>query len=452
MLTIAQNNNMYTACFIALVLIPMCCFLIQSQEQFQNTFHLMDIWSSAPSHSFPLLNGSWVEMPNIPADQVAQLLPCERKWIEDNSIDKTCGKDQQSFSMFTAPLGHQGGHCGTTNFSSGLLPIWHPQLDPNKEPASVQLLRSLRGKIKCFVGDSRTYQIFDAFSHSLKRQALLHPDLQITVSPKGNSSVKVPVNETGASRSWWGGLKKIFEYSAKVGEWNMSESTTVRWYKHYVWSPWDISLMEDCDVITFNLALHYWGAEKGRNSHAYVDDVKAALDFLSNFTASKHGRVAIWRETLPQHFKTSAGLYSGDQPTGCGFPIKDTVKGTQGYNQKTLTEFAKVCECTTAVPGRDNYEGDGSDGTLCLAYDCTMDHTASNVSYQSVHSWEEQNQIAHSKSTTSNEPSRVYWWPLFDVFDIPSWHTSDGDCSHFCFIPQAYEMGWARLHDILNLE
>ena len=299
-------------------------------------------------------------------------------------------------------------------------------------------------------------QFYSAFHHCLRRQALLDPGLDLSVSrtERNISRIKVAKNGSGIMRDWWGGLKDVMEFTASLGK-HKSDKATVRFYKHYVWSPWDVSLMEDCDVLTYNIALHYFGrtsAFEGRNHHAFVDDVRAAVDFLSNFSSSRSGRVAIWRETLPQHFRTETGAYAGTgkpQLSGCA-AIPDGVHGTQGFNNETLMVFAEMCNCSRRVTGRENLEN----GTLCLAHECTVDHTATNVSYESVFVWEAQSNRTHHgnhERSALTKSGRIYWWPLFDVFDVPSWHKNDVDCSHFCFIPQLYEAGFSRLSDILMM-
>ena len=174
------------------------------------------------------------------------------------------------------------------------------------------------------------------------------------------------------------------------------------------------------------------------------------MDFLSNFSSSRPGRVAIWRETLPQHFKTVTGIYEGKTQFKCGAALKNNSfnPGTQGYNAKALAVFAEFCNCSKTTPGRDHFEN----GTLCLAYECKVSHTATNVSYESVFSWEARYNYTHyGNSGSPVRPESVYWWPLFDLFDVPTWHHSDKDCSHFCFIPQLYDEGFSRLSAILNL-
>lgn len=63
------------------------------------------------------------------------------------------------------------------------------------------------------------------------------------------------------------------------------------------WSPWNVDFMEDCNVIVMNLGLHYkpHGNHTGKISrHNLMDDMKAAITYMANFTASKTNRIAVW--------------------------------------------------------------------------------------------------------------------------------------------------------------
>lgn len=124
--------------------------------------------------------GSWKQWQVIPESYLSSLLPCERKSIEDGFINSTCGQEQENFSMFRAGLGHQKG-CKQRNFSTKFFPEWlRKKRKHTTESASIELLRLLRGKTKCFVGDSITLQFFAAFANSLRRQALLNPELHLS--------------------------------------------------------------------------------------------------------------------------------------------------------------------------------------------------------------------------------------------------------------------------------
>ena len=58
-------------------------------------------------------------------------------------------------------------------------------------------------------------------------------------------------------------------------------------------------LMEECDIVTLNLGLHYSSAGDmvsilyGKNK--FRDDFRAAITYLADFDASRSDRIAIWR-------------------------------------------------------------------------------------------------------------------------------------------------------------
>ena len=239
-----------------------------------------------------------------------------------------------------------------------------------------------------------------------------------------------------------------------------------RWYKHYVWSPWDADLMEDRDVISMNLALHYKDAKPGRNHHEYSDDMNAAVCFLANFSSAVAGRVAIWRETTPQHFKSKSGIFTDtDRYSGCGAPMSTRALGrddTEEYNRLARRAFSEFCKCSIH---ETRFGSNGSTPQSCIAYDCVMNHTAAPVSFESLFSWQVLNcnnytlrvrrNVLHSgarqRSSHRHTPDRVCWWPVLRLFDVPEWHMSDGDCSHYCFIPALFDESFLHISDILQV-
>lgn len=66
-----------------------------------------------------------------------------------------------------------------------------------------------------------------------------------------------------------------------------------RYYLSYSWSPWNALFMEDCNIVTYNLGLHYYvGGGRPTNGKyfgqpKYLDDFKGALTYLVDFVASK---------------------------------------------------------------------------------------------------------------------------------------------------------------------
>ncbi len=77
-----------------------------------------------------------------------------------------------------------------------------------------------------------------------------------------------------------------------------------RWYKHYVWSPWDVDLMEDCHVLSFNLALHYFADVKmsGNNPLLLANSKRSTITRIQGGTAT--------------HMWTTPGLSCRSSPTG----------------------------------------------------------------------------------------------------------------------------------------
>ena len=77
----------------------------------------------------------------------------------------------------------------------------------------------------------------------------------------------------------------------------------IRYFKMYGWSPpWDVPFMDDCNIVVYNLGLHYHAHSKEMNGihwsgPKYIDDFRAAITSLVDFVSSRKG-VAVWRLVL----------------------------------------------------------------------------------------------------------------------------------------------------------
>jgi len=190
-----------------------------------------------------------------------------------------------------------------------------------------------------------------------------------------------------------------------------------------------------------------------------MDDMLAAITYLSNFTASKAKRVAVWRSALPQHFPTKDGHFYGwkkMQKDSCSAIDKVySGKHQQTYNEVYDEAFSKLCQPkeqidSTAMQSCDNHRH------LCKV------NPAAEVDYQTIYNFwrannctepmeREQLRLSTLNSTEERHATgTIYRWNIFDLFDITQWHAKDLDCSHFCYIPPLFEASFHRLELLLS--
>lgn len=434
-------------------------FLITSS--FFSPWNKIDI-SSRSRCSVNLTHGEWVTLNSTQL----RMLPEEILLVE-NRTTMTVGCETEGFFFLSGSIGNQ---CGCQSSYAPTFRVWaHPQCTLEESMNSVDmafmiLLRRLKNQTMCIVGDSISFQLYVALLNSYQRLSRLLPDLDITAkrhltSEPGYGTSRIPVNQSGANRRWWGGLKKIVGFSVSMGTEHIF--VDFQFYKHYVWSPWDLELMEGCSVLVFNLALHYVGSDtemKGRNQHAYASDVQAVLYFLSNWSRYPN-RVAIWRESLPQHFKTKDGSWADTKDGSWGGRHDDCVPLTnhsdrQPYNTIARRAFSELCSCMDAPSNYKRVQAS------CTVYSCSINQTSPPpcstlispcTDYTLYNWWRENNYTSRAASShAAMQTSKVVYWPVFDIFDVPEWNQGGGDCSHFCYVPAMFSAAISRLAELLG--
>mmetsp|Transcript_79864 Transcript_79864/g.222395 ORF Transcript_79864/g.222395 Transcript_79864/m.222395 type:complete len:545 (+) Transcript_79864:116-1750(+) len=371
--------------------------------------------------------------------QTKKFRPSDSAWVfreKDNSISVTTLPDP-------APQNASGGS-GPTHDDARASPTF----------ALVERLARSNQSL-CFAGDSIDLQFYDAMTNNLMRLRLLHTRDEIGATLKIERK-QIPVvytNETSGPDNYaryWMCMKEIQETVVTLVYDNGERlSMAIRYYKVYGWSPWAFLFMDTCDVISYTLGLHYdaHGAMMGRYESNYDDDFRAALTFLTSFGASRNDRVAVWRSVLPQHFNTSDGHFG---PAKNCTPLKtksNSPRPLQNYNRMAEKGFAKHCE----PPSR-------AGTTPCdrLRRMCTMNATATDCRTL-YHHLVRNNVTARAEEfrrtyaeTKGMVTGNVLRWEIADLFDVPSWHFRDSDCSHFCYVPALYEEAFRRLDLLLS--
>ena len=231
------------------------------------------------------------------------------------------------------------------------------------------------------------------------------------------------------------------------------------------WSPWNAHFLEECNVVIMNLGLHYkpTGNHTGKETRRPLfDDMRAAITYLSNFTASADNRVAVWRSALPQHFSTKDGHFPGPGKLGwnhtCSNIERAYVSKEQVYNEAYDEAFFAL-GCRPAFIE--------STGHPCDRFRtrCTVNPMA-DVEYQTIYNFwrrnnctddidRERSRLGNSSAATpggrgKNVTGIIHRWRIFDLFDIPTVHSKDGDCTHVCYAPQLWEATFERLFLLLE--
>ena len=433
----------------------------------------------------------------IPPTCARSLLAEEQARIDGGAMLGEAAAGNETYARaLVSPLGHQGGCPERTPTA---LRQWRPRQsgampgdakssdtcarasETSNAYSSLALVRALYGRTTCFVGDSVTLQLYDGMKHNLERLAMLRPELGVGV--RASSARDLPaVNQTdccGRKRGWWGGLKSVegfvVEETAARAENKTKranpqktpalETTRVRYYKHYVWSPWDAELIAtNCDVVLYNIGLHYSASDPkhmGRNGHRYATDERGAMAWLANFSATP-GKLAVWRETLPQHFRTPDGMYSlGDikpEPGCVPSPLERQARLDlrQLYNNVTASTWESLCPTTDhetqhrcALAPIAEMDERGALGESLLQWWRTNNYTVQ------LSEWERQ-----STANAARDPHReesdvvgVVWkWPLFHLFDQAwEYHASPQDCTHYCYVPELFNAALESLRLVLDL-
>lgn len=182
--------------------------------------------------------------------------------------------------MYRSRLGNQGGSCGRDKFQPSLS-MWIPADVNNSSMMSrinkkkilspslrliERLARSKKHNTLCMLGDSIDFQFYDALRYNIMRQQTLQNDINISMS----DTIFIPVNYTNGTHGTgvppymgWMTMTDIQEtkislrYNNDDHDSSMKHTAVFRYYQSYGWSPWSTLFMDDCNIVTYNLGLHY---------------------------------------------------------------------------------------------------------------------------------------------------------------------------------------------------
>jgi len=439
-------------------------------------------WCDALKSHF---SGHWhhdyapVEMEKSDSEDLwRNFFPDEIQWLKGTNTPSfgrtTCisYERMQSGKMYVTKLGNQCG-CGLPDFKPSLLK-WVPNETLNqKSPSnsisenygvhsSLRLAHNLAESNHshlCFVGDSIDFSIYDAFKVNLQRASKLQQNGQLSYKypvlfvEEREFEVNVSRTDNGVHYvpAGWRQLKRILQTEVVLYNNDNSKTAKFSYFQHYGWSPWDVELLENCNIIVMNLSLHY-DSDSGRGNrfgNPLTDDTRAAITALVNFTTatSKKNRIAIWRSTLPQHFDTKNGhfemwmKYTKNTKDLTCVPLKISFRD-QSYNIAHKIVFEDICRQD------DNVK------SSCSAYEnyCTVN--IREKKYQTTYLFRQSNNLTTWVDERENpvKTGKILRWDIADLFDNHLWHSESLDCTHYCYIPQVFDAAFERLDLLLRIK
>ncbi|KAL7540222.1 hypothetical protein ACHAXR_009953 [Thalassiosira sp. AJA248-18] len=307
----------------------------------------------------------------------------------------------------------------------------------------------------CFFGDSIDFQFYDALQLNLQRAILLQ-DVNASMETR-----LIPINYTNdTGPSWFGNaeshgwryMDNIMQTKVTLGN---NLNTSFSYFKSYGWAPGHTSFLDDCSVIICNLGLHY-NIETGQQSNAMgktkgstlANDFRAAITYLADFASSGDNRVAIWRSALPQHFNTSDGHFR--EGKGCSILTRKkpnlshadaTIQLYNTFYNKAFAEFCNVLLDQTSPSECESYE------VRCTVNRISQKFPTLFKYYTNERCCEKR--LERLKNGNATVSGTILRWNIADIFDVPLWHASGSDCSHFCYVPALYETAFERLRFLL---
>ena len=162
------------------------------------------------------------------------------------------------------------------------------------------------------------------------------------------------------------------------------------------------------------------------------------------------------RSALPQHFDTNDRHYRHyKRGKSCSLePLG--AKVNQKYNEAHDVGFSRLCiSQNETCKGRHEHI-------------CTVNRTS--LEYRTVYKFLVEPSVFGSNPIDTNHHAnnsyrerleqyylnretivtgKILRWNIQNLFDVPTWHFDNGDCSHFCYIPPMFENAFRRLDLLL---
>lgn len=347
------------------------------------------------------LTGEWVEATD---DQLAAEFPRGTRDAAEfsciaaaGSNRTTAAKCQCTVTGLCRNMGHQRCRPGNLWVDklkkrwSGVPASPDDEAGPTGFAQAGRLIRALRGRAMCFVGDSVALNVYAALRNELTRmQSHRRARVSIEEKPRGEPC-RIP---------WWGCLKKTIRMQACVPPRGAQQSsaavaaacsdadrgragygttawTQIYYMKHYTYEPWEFQVFaRSCDVILYNLArAHYANPNAlGRDEHPLWLDLELALPRLAAIASSPPrnpgaSRVVAYYSSLTQHFRRPGGFYSLDLT---GVDATQCLVAVNGSRNR----HSALARCALArLSGRAGKAPRGvGGGVLCTIGEAEADH------------------------------------------------------------------------------
>ncbi|KAL7447183.1 hypothetical protein ACHAXM_010551 [Skeletonema potamos] len=387
-------------------------------------------------------------------------------WMEESVKTEGCAQYRDTHGlMITAKLGNQCS-CASSAFRPSHS-VWINELRPTDGGAdadvvlqspSLRLVERLarENRSLCFMGDSVDNQFYDALRLNLERTLLIKSNYSSFIQKI--QAEKIPLNytnETGPSLYTEGKTRyasHMMRTIITLGE-NLDKAT-FKYMRHYGWAPGDTSFLDDCDIVVTNLGLHY-EPYSGKLVNPYKSvtaipnlgpSILASVTYLADF-ASLDSKISVWRSALPQHFDTpdGRGHYNASRSSWDDH-VCTALKSARNYSQYNRIYKEKFSELKPI--------NESSEEGVCGAYESKVRVNRTSLDLPTVYRYYLEKNCCKEKRERlerlreqgdANVTGTVLRWEIADLFDVPSWHSADRDCTHFCYIPALYEAAFERL-------
>lgn len=268
----------------------------------------------------------------------------------------------------------------------------------------VQIAASLPHQQISFVGDSIQNQVWTGFECELHRRGF-HV-LELHSQPW--EELPAPPNRV----AWKYGIKHEFCYNVTIPTWmadlepnkHLSSSVRVCYYSHYrphMDMKQHLSIAETSDVMIINYGAHYL-IRKQIELEEFKASIQALLHAFQNVTNCE----LIYRETSAQHFNNEyrGEFISTKDSEGCTEHRGSAIRRKHIFEKVAAANNYRVVDAYGRVQGTNVSQGESLD-----QYEITF-------------------------------------LPLFDfTTKLHNMHSSEADCSHFCYTPSLWYPTWRHL-------
>eukprot|EP00756_Hemistasia_phaeocysticola_P060076 Hpha_TRINITY_DN3734_c0_g1::TRINITY_DN3734_c0_g1_i1::g.23889::m.23889 len=238
--------------------------------------------------------------------------------------------------------------------------VWDVPGSPwSKRPRGIDRLWEVaQGRRVCVAGDSVGYQLYKTLNALVTRAGYEAERVLTAVRPdllpgtRWKPAFKIAWDKLRSRGISTAGLLTQIPEIRYAPPGHSGKRVSFKYIRFFLWKPSDIEFLEDCDVLVIGFDLHYQlnlatpgSGMLSRKLDLYRDDVRHALAWLVNWTRSVPGRVAVWKEALPQHFRhTPEGVYLFANRDRLGCVHHQVKQSEQIYTREFLKVYNSLAE------------------------------------------------------------------------------------------------------------